>query len=121
HAPDRVNHVMMVVPVDRQIDEAQKVAEKDRKQRLNGSPVGAVRNLQLQHHDGDDDGDDAVAERRQSFLRHVRTSSSVPIPKFAIPCGTLSCELRNQRDTSKYMFLVPLLNPKFANPTCGIA
>src|SRR6185436_15203860 len=25
-----------------------------------------------------------------------------------------SCELRNQRDTSKSMILVPLLNPKFA-------
>src|SRR5262249_19450446 len=42
------------------------------------------------------------------------SSASVPIPKFAIPCSTLSCELRNQRDTSKVMILVPLLNPKFA-------
>src|SRR5262249_37404116 len=40
--------------------------------------------------------------------------ASVPIPKFAIPCSTLSCELRNQRDTSKVMTLVPLLNPKLA-------
>src|SRR5262249_21249130 len=30
----------------------------------------------------------------------------VPIPKFASPCGTLLCELRNQRDTSKLMTLV---------------
>src|SRR5437868_13404816 len=41
--------------------------------------------------------------------------ASVPIPKFAHPCGTLECELRNQRDTSNVMILVPLLNPKFAN------
>src|SRR5215207_9415181 len=40
--------------------------------------------------------------------------ASVPIPKFAHPCGTLRCELRNQRDTSKFMiqcgfgFEVPL-------------
>src|SRR5215469_6057019 len=27
--------------------------------------------------------------------------AGVPIPKFASPCSTLSCELRNQRDTSK--------------------
>jgi hypothetical protein len=40
--------------------------------------------------------------------------ASVPIPKFASACGTLSCELRNQRDTSNSMTLVPLLNPKFA-------
>jgi hypothetical protein len=32
--------------------------------------------------------------------------ASAPIPKFASLCGTLSCELRNQRSTSKYMFLV---------------
>src|SRR5262249_33793385 len=41
--------------------------------------------------------------------------SSVPIPKFAHPCGSLECELRNQRDTSNSMILVPLLNPKFAS------
>src|SRR5713101_7232093 len=40
--------------------------------------------------------------------------ASVPIPKFANTRGTLSCELRNQRDTSNSMILVPLLNPKFA-------
>src|SRR5438093_4191697 len=40
--------------------------------------------------------------------------ASVLIPKFASICGTLSCELRNQRDTSNFMILVPLLNPKFA-------
>src|SRR5215208_2164322 len=43
-----------------------------------------------------------------------KAALSVPIPKFAIPCRTLSCELRNQRETSKFMILVPLLNPKFA-------
>src|SRR5947209_10865630 len=42
-------------------------------------------------------------------------AASVPIPKFAHPCGGLECELRNQRDTSNSMILVPLLNPKFAN------
>jgi hypothetical protein len=41
--------------------------------------------------------------------------ASVPIPKFATPCGALSRELRNRKDTSKSIFLVPLLNPKFAN------
>src|SRR5439155_14626135 len=40
--------------------------------------------------------------------------TSVPIPKFANTGGTLSCELRNQRDTGNSMILVPLLNPKFA-------
>ena len=31
--------------------------------------------------------------------------ASVPIPKFATPCGTLLCELRNRKDTSKSMIL----------------
>ena len=34
-------------------------------------------------------------------------NASVPVPKFAGICGTLSCELRNQRDTSKSKVLVP--------------
>jgi hypothetical protein len=46
-------------------------------------------------------------------------AASVPIPKFASLGGTLSCELRNQRDTSKSMILVPLLDPKFAMRTRG--
>src|SRR5262245_18094071 len=36
-----------------------------------------------------------------------RSRTSVPVPKFAVICGTLSCELRNQRDTSKSNVLVP--------------
>ena len=43
------------------------------------------------------------------------TGADVPIPKFAHACGTLECELRNHRDTSNAMILVPLLNQKFAN------
>src|SRR5215813_10858148 len=39
--------------------------------------------------------------------------ASVPIPKFASPCGTILCELRNQRDTSKLMTLVWFLDLKF--------
>jgi hypothetical protein len=43
------------------------------------------------------------------------TGASVPIPKFAIPCGQLSRELRKQRGTSNLMILVPLLDLKFLN------
>src|SRR5439155_13456516 len=42
-----------------------------------------------------------------------RASISVPIPKFASLCGTLLCELRNPRDTSKSMTLVRFLDLKF--------
>ena len=40
-----------------------------------------------------------------NLARHT----SVPIPKFARSVGTLSCELRNQRDPSKYIILVRFL------------
>src|SRR5262245_40366331 len=53
---------------------------------------------------------------RLSSLASARAAAraSVPIPKFANTRGIFSCELRNQRDTSNSMSLVPLLNPKFA-------
>src|SRR5215813_2498939 len=39
--------------------------------------------------------------------------TGVPIPKFAYPGGTLSCELLNQRDTSKSMIAGVVLDLKF--------
>src|SRR6266540_2698980 len=40
------------------------------------------------------------------FIVSRMRRSSAPIPKFASLRGTLSCELRNQKSTGKYMFLV---------------
>jgi hypothetical protein len=39
--------------------------------------------------------------RARNALIDRPRNASVPIPKFASLCSTLSCELRNQRDTSK--------------------
>src|SRR6266511_2724308 len=47
--------------------------------------------------------------------------ASVPIPKFANTRGTFACELLNPRDTSNFMILVPLLNPKFAIGLAALA
>jgi hypothetical protein len=70
-------------------------------------PPSAVRRIDLTG----DGRDDYII-----FLHEVECKErpSVPIPKFASACGTLGSELRNQRDTSNSMVLVPLLNPKFA-------
>src|SRR5436309_4628099 len=71
-----VQHVVMVVPVDPQVDEAEDVGEEDRHERREGAHVVAVRDLQLQHQDGDEDGDDAVAEGLHPCRVH-RLSRSV--------------------------------------------
>src|SRR5712691_4961542 len=50
--------------------------------------------------------------------RHDR-KTAVPIPKFARARGTISCELRNQRDTSNSMILVPLFESEVRNCPCS--
>src|SRR5262249_38818587 len=107
-ARNGVQHVMMVVPVDREIDEAEHVAEEMRSRAYQRRPVGAMRQLQLQHHDGDDDGDDAVAESRQTFLAH---DGSCPMSReratgsgrsTVFPRSTLSARPRESGDPGPY-------------------
>ena len=57
-----LEEVVMVVPVDADVDETEDVAEEDGQERFQGGEVGGVRDFQFQHHDGDDDREDAVAE-----------------------------------------------------------
>lgn len=61
----------MVVPVDRQIEEAHDVSHKARSHFCECEPVGAVRDAQFQNHDGDQDGDDAVTECSQAVVAHA--------------------------------------------------
>ena len=67
-----VEQVVMVVPVDRQHHERQHIGEKNRHERCECRRIGAVRDFHLEHHDGDDHGDHAVAERFEPSLAHVR-------------------------------------------------
>jgi len=66
-----VQHVMVVVPIDSDVEEAQDVGEKDRQQGAEVLEAVTMGNFQLQHHDGDDDGDDTVAEGFQASFWHV--------------------------------------------------
>ena len=68
-----LEHVMMVVPVDAEHDEAEHVGEGDRDQGTERFPIRSVWNLQLQDHDGDQDRDHAVAERLEAAFAHARS------------------------------------------------
>src|SRR5437763_3681632 len=66
--------------------------------------------------DNGDAGDsERIAQNSAARSRHDGLPGSVPIPKFANPCGSLECELRVKGTLATLCFLVPLLNPKFAN------
>src|SRR5262249_50712117 len=65
-----VYHVVMIVPVNADVNEAEHVAHEHRHKWHQCFQAVAMRNLHLEHHDRDDDGDDPVAERLQSVLAH---------------------------------------------------
>src|SRR3954471_4611042 len=67
---DGVEHVVMIVPVDADVDEAEHVAQEHRDHRYEGREIRSVRYLHLQHHHRDDDRDHAIAERLEPALPH---------------------------------------------------
>src|SRR5215472_3172464 len=77
HPGAGMEHVMMIVPVNTNIEKTHDVAEEHRQYRYQGFQAAALRYLHLQHHDRDDDRDHAVTERFQSPLAHL--ASCVPL------------------------------------------
>jgi hypothetical protein len=65
-----MQHVVVVVPIDAQVDEAQHIAEEHRHQWRQSVDVLAMRHLHLQHHDRDDDGDHTIAESLKPAFSH---------------------------------------------------
>src|SRR5437588_13043487 len=62
--------MMVIVPVDRDHGEAQHVIQEYRQHGHQCGEIGARRYFEVQHHDGDDDGDDAVAEGLEPRFAH---------------------------------------------------
>jgi hypothetical protein len=61
-----MQHVVVIVPVDPDVDETQDIAQKYGQKRHQRFHPGVVRYFQFQHHDRNDDGDDTVAESLES-------------------------------------------------------
>src|SRR5215472_5236826 len=66
----RLDHVMMVVPVNTQIDKAQYVGEKCGKHRVQSLPVCARRNSQFEHENRNKDGNYTIAESFEPCFAH---------------------------------------------------
>ena len=77
-ALDQLQHVVVVVPVDADVDEAQHIGQKHRQQRLQLGEGSPVRNLELQNHDSDDDRHHPVAEGLQTSGSHHLIAPSAP-------------------------------------------
>src|SRR2546423_8200190 len=79
YATRGLDQMMVIVPVDAQVKETQHVTQKNRQERFDSRPIQAVRHLELQHHDCDDDREHSVAKRFESVLidrKSTRLNSS---------------------------------------------
>jgi hypothetical protein len=76
-----VQQVVMIVPINAEVNKAEDVTEKHGQQRLQGGESGAMRHFQFQHHDGDDNCQHAVAECFESAFGHWRMITIVAVSR----------------------------------------
>ena len=82
----RMQQVMVIVPVNADIDVAQDVAEKDGKHGFESLQICSTRNIHVKHHDRDDYCKHAIAECFESTFAHVNSStqdSEIAVPELA--------------------------------------
>src|SRR4029450_5102554 len=94
----RMKHVVVVIPIDTQVDEAQHVAQEDGDHWHQSLEALAVGHLHLQHHDGDEDGDHAITDRFKPILSHAECARAQAL---AIKPLKMSSMGYNQPTTSK--------------------
>lgn len=81
----RMQHMVMVVPINTEIHETHRIREENRQHRLQTDPACILWCTQLEHHDGDNDGDDTVAECFKAIALHgmIIADAGQPISKRA--------------------------------------
>ena len=70
----RLEQVMVIVPIDADVNETQDVAQQYRQDRFQRRKFNRMRYLQFQHHNCDDDGKNTVTEGFQPGCFHFRTA-----------------------------------------------
>src|SRR5580658_3778254 len=78
--------MVVIVPVDADVDVAQNVAEKDGKYGFESLEICSARDIHVKHHNRDDHRKHAVAESFESTFTHVNSStqdSEIAVPELA--------------------------------------
>src|SRR5919108_5461349 len=127
-----MKHVVVVIPIDAKVDEAQNVAQEYGDQGHQSLDALAVGHLHLQHHDGDDDGDHAITERFKPILSHAeraRPQRPFHCTKMATADGNtkitrkIGSSSRNEYpacDTPIHMFAAAATNQLTTNATVAV-
>src|SRR6185295_146930 len=101
---NRLEQVVMVVPVDAEIHKTQNIAQERGNQRTQCSQRRFVRPGQLQNHDRDQNGDDSIAECLHAGLAHRADPAISGKPRLrftsALPIGRMPS--RSSRHLSIY-------------------
>ena len=74
---DEMDEMMMIDPVDGDDDEAEDVGKKSGPHSRERSWIRIVRGLQFQNHDGNENGDNTIAERFEPIRFHGGGSVSI--------------------------------------------
>jgi hypothetical protein len=70
-----VEHVVMVIPKDPNIGEAECIGEEHRQPGTERGKIGSLWRFYVQHHDGDDDGNHSIRESLEPLFTQFQPLS----------------------------------------------